>query len=142
MQNLDLFVSEYKTFSQEYNIVHFVAERALKKNDGERVIVDSDSGDYKISLDIENLQCKVENDVDEDLLKQQLQQAIDNFVKKCSFRRLSKRGFLDFINDSISQSLGIKAIDLDAIDVQRREGGVIMARFSHNYFKDSDFEIE
>lgn len=137
---------EYKTqkgnlFDKEYQVRKFKAERPIKKEGDKRVLAEDGDCNYVISIEFENVTCKIDTPISETYVKFALQEMADLYAEKCNFKDISKTAIVNFANKNFSKGLGIKISDIGAIDVQRIERGEIMARFSHNYINGCEIEI-
>ncbi|MBO5394718.1 MAG: hypothetical protein J6A28_02300 [Clostridia bacterium] len=137
---------EYKTaqgnlFNKEYNVRKFKAERPIKKEGDKRVLAEDGDCNYVISIEFDDVTCKIDAPISETYVKFALQEIADLYAEKCTFKDISKTSIVNFANRHFSKALGIKIADIGSIDVQRIEMGEIMARFSHNYIKGQDIEI-
>lgn len=128
-------------FSKEYVIKKFKAERLVKREGDRKVVTEDEDYNYVISLEFEDVECKIDSPISETYVKFALQEIANLFAERCSFKDISKRTIIAFANKCFSKKLGIKIVDIGAINVNKIENGETLANFNHNYIKGRDIEI-
>lgn len=128
-------------FEKEYTVKKFKAERLVKKEGDRKVVTEDEDYNHVITIELEDVEFKIDNPISETYIKFALQEFADVFAEKCSFRDISKRSIITFANKCFSKRLGMKITDIGKIDVNKIQGGETMANFSHNYIHGNEIEI-